>query len=141
LLKIVSAYITRNRGQHGRFRLLLVVDEAHTFGSKKLPSPHLIRVFAELRKYGVIAVAATQQASKLHDEIVANTGYVIALRHVEPRETRYTARLLSGIEEKGRIGILEHTLTSMPRGYALVRSREAAEIVLIQISNPLNGGA
>jgi|GEM_PF-6758830 len=112
---------------------VLVIDEAHIVASKTIASPYALRVFTEMRKYNVAAVALTQQASKLHEEIVANSGYIIALRQVEPHELNYISNIISGVHDTKRLKLIEYTISSLPPGYAVVRDRDSGEVFIIHV--------
>jgi len=132
LLKHFYAVMISNKKEKGDTLYMLVVDEAHTFADRTMPSPYLVKVFTELRKYGVAAIAITQQASRLHREIAANASYVLALRHIEPGEVRYMASMLSGVDDETRIRIIEYTLSVLPRGNIVTRERDRGRILLVK---------
>ena len=117
----------------GKTKYLIVVDEAHIAASKSIKAPMLVKIAAELRKYGVALIAASQQLTHLHREIIANSGYIVALRTNEPEELRYVARLLSGLEDSDRIKLIEYALASLPKGYAIIRHRCHQDPLLIKI--------
>lgn len=132
VLKTIYSLISRRHMRDNGDRIFLVIDEAHNFVSRGLPSPYLVKIFSESRKYRVVVIASTQQATKLHDEVLANTGHLLALHHVEPREATYIAHTLSGINDAERIKVIEYTLSMLPKGYVVTRRGNVGEVVILR---------
>ncbi len=116
-------------------RLLIAVDEAHLFvkSTSSSKAPILVKISREQRKYGIILLLITQNITDISAEMINNIGYFFALRSIEENNRRKTASLISGYSEPERILLIEHILTVLPLGYALVREPRIPEPLLLRI--------
>ncbi len=120
LLRLVFNKLKRTGTEEAK-ALVIMIDEAHIFASKNAKNSIVPRMAAESRKYGTMLILATQQASTMSDQVLANIGTVIALRQNEPKEAHYIAQLLSPIREDEAIKSIEELLAELPTGEAIVR--------------------
>ena len=123
----------KNRGHTSKLRLLVVVDEAHLFAPKHRKTSILANMVAELRKYGVAILTVTQRLDELHESIIVNTATKIALKQVGPQTVEYTAKSLSEYPDSKRIAVIAHTLSSLPKGKAIVKDYEYEDPFIISI--------
>ncbi|RUM47127.1 MAG: hypothetical protein DSY37_03470 [Hyperthermus sp.] len=131
LLKILDTRI-REKGTTNKPRLAIIIDEAHLVASRKHQAhQQLPRMYKELRKYGAIMIAITQRITEINEDIIANTGHHIILKHTEPKEVHYLAKLASGYNEEDRIKALEETITTLEKGKAIIRSTHEQEPVIL----------
>jgi len=114
--------------------IVIIIDEAHIFASKTAANSIVPRIAAESRKYGVMLILATQQASAISSQVLANTGTIIALRQSEPKEAHYIAQLLSPMREDDAIRSIEELLAGLPTGQAIARDHHNATPLHILLS-------
>jgi len=127
LLRHIDMWL-RSLGETDKLRLLLIIDEAHLFAKE---GSIVEKMLMELRKYGLAVLLSTQQASALPSPVLSNIGTLIALRQGEPKENNYISRFLSGVDESDRLRVLQYTLSSLPKGYAVIK--EGADPILVSI--------
>ncbi|MET1100925.1 MAG: ATP-binding protein [Pyrodictiaceae archaeon] len=118
--------------------IIIVVDEAHLFAPKttRIQKPILVKSLQELRKYKVSFIVVTQNISEIHDEMINNVGYLIALRTIEPQNLEKTIRILAGSPEREKMETLAHILSNLPQGYALVKDPRTTAPLLVKIQSP-----
>ena len=120
LLRLLFNKLRRSRPRKAG-SVVVMIDEAHIFASRNAKNTIVPRLAAESRKYGAMLILATQQASAISDQVLANIGTVIALRQGEPKEAHYVAQLLSPIREDEAIRSIEELLAELPTGEAISR--------------------
>ncbi len=117
-------------------KLVLVVDEAHLFAQRGTSTPILAKIVRELRKYGVILLAVTQNIVDLHEEIINNIGFFFSLRTVDAKNRFESARILSGYSETERIKAVERALSSLDQGYAVVKDPYTVDPIIVRLKEP-----
>lgn len=71
-----------------RFRLMVLIDEAQKLGGSDV----LSMLFREARKFGLMLDVGTQSASNLAEDVRANAGCWLALKHSLAKEADITAK-------------------------------------------------
>ncbi len=132
LLRFIYNWAKR-RGHSNRLRLFIVIDEAHLFAPKHRKTSILANMVAELRKYGVAILIVTQRLDELHESIIVNTATKIALKQVGHQTVEYTAKSLSEYPDNKRIAVIAHTISSLPKGKAVVKDYDYEDPLIISI--------
>ena len=115
------------------FRLLFVLDEAHTvFMSKSQDSssePYIVRNARFMRKFGIGTVFATHLISDFPDPILNGAAFVIALQQSAPKEVSGVKKWLDLSKPEEKI------YASLPRGGCFIKQlgEEHPSLVKIQM--------
>ena len=121
LLKRLYARMKTNEKETG-FNYYVMIDEAQTMINNEQVGSDMIRGFAEEgRKYGVGVIIATQLASNLDQQMVANAATFISFYAREPKEINYVANIIGGADA-GAAGKIKDRLKQLDKNEALVIS-------------------
>ena len=122
-------------GPADSLRYILLVDEAHIFARKTSRKRAVLPLIAaELRKYGVALILVTQRASELDETILANMGTYICLKHTDTKESKFIAEVVSKNPlNSDAKEILVYTLSTIPKGYAVVGDIEIETPLLVKL--------
>ncbi len=106
--------------------LVVVVDEVHRFLRR---GRALQKIFREGRKYGISAVAVTQDPQSIPRDLILNSAVVIAFALPEATTARYVAKLVT--PENPRLSErIAYKLMSLPQFKALVVVFERGSYVI-----------
>ena len=110
-----------NNYESSKFRLAIVVDEAHNIFLKEKPNflaeSITDMIYREIREYGVSLICLDQHISKLSDTVAGNSACNIAFQQILPADVECVANLMQMREQRKYFSML-------PVGSAIVKLAE-----------------
>ena len=94
LLKLYNFLVSGEH--HFSPHMAVIVDEAH----KMSASEAVLKLFREIRKFGVAMILSSQKAKDFHADIHANAGSGLFLKNSEIADRKYIADQLKGSEKQ-----------------------------------------
>jgi len=99
-----------SRGETAPVRYVLVIDEAHVF----LRSQLLSSLLAQLRKFGIVVVAITQNVTDIPPDAITNIAYIMVLHPGRAPQQLYSIATIIGITPQQ---LMQMTSAVMDPGY------------------------
>lgn len=94
LLKLYNHFVCLPHRTHPS--MAIIVDEAHKLSG----SETVVRLFREIRKFGVAMILSSQKARDFHADIHANAASVLFLKNSEITDRKYIADQLKGSDKQ-----------------------------------------